>query len=336
MSLWDSLKRWIVPARGSTPTQRLEVAPGLTVSLSRHEVDGPRGKWVCWSYVSEGLARHGQKELVLLLRQGAAEAEPSSAARSVLEFFVTVQDFAGRGMTVDAGGITRFGKHKLLGRHLLYVTPSELPGLPMPRDALAAVLVTDAECTLIESAGPMRVMASLGQAASHYPCPPWSDLARPELPAAELWQASQLSRMPLLKLPGVRVLQAEGEIILRIAPGTEALFRKLGGEHPVAAKGGFGLITGFDSTADAWLVWEPGQSEPRAITPPGSRGTRVGGSFIALFSEQEKDSSLLVEDGFTWFLTEASWTALWRALNEGQSLALLAGEGQRLRLEWVA
>lgn len=56
-------------------------------------------------------------------------------------------------------------------------------------------------------------------------------------------------------------------------------------------------------------------------------------------AQKTADQCLIVEDGFAWMLTKASWTALLRALRGGQSLALLA-EGERgvkrLRLEWVA
>jgi hypothetical protein len=334
MGLWESLKgQWLgVTRTPAASSNRVEVAPGLVVSYWNHVVDTAQGQLACGSYVTEGLAAHGQKEMVLTLRQGAGVPEPSSS-QEVFQLFATFQQLAAQGRIVRMGGITRFGQRKFLGRHLLYVPTSPLPGVPVPRDAIAAVLLTDGEMELVDAHGPMRVMASLGRVASYYPCPPWSELARPELPVAAVREASRLSRIPLARVGSVRVLQMAGDIVLRIAPGVEkGLPRLLEG----APEGGFGLTTDFDTEADAWLVWEPGQSSPNAITPPGSRGERVGGCFIAFVPGQAADEGLLVEDGFAWMLTDASWSALRRALTEGQSLALLAEGGRRLRLEWVA
>ncbi len=339
MSLWESLRnRWFGPPPApvsSQRAQRVEVAPGLVVSVSRHVIDWPGGGLTCWSYVTEGLATHGQKEMVLTLSQGPALAEPSSSAHELFQLFETFQQLASQGRTVDVGDVTRFGERKPLGRHLVYLPASPLPGVPVPREALAAMFVTDAELALVEANGAMRLMASLGHVYSHYPCPPWSDLERPELPASALREASILSRPARARVRGARVLQLEGEIVLRMVPGSDKGFRQMLAKSPGVETEGFGLLTGFDPTADAWLVWSPGQRAPSAITPPGSRGERVGGCFVMFVPGQEKDEALIVEDGFAWMLTEASWTALLRALSEGQSLALLAESGKRLRLEWA-
>lgn len=336
MSFWQSLKnRWLGPGHAPVSSQRLEVAPGLRVSVTRHIIEGSLGKVVCWSYVTEGLARHGQKELVLTLSQGPG-VEPSSTSHELFQLFVTFLELARQGRTVDVGDFTRFGQRKPLGRHLLYLPASPMPGVPVPPDALAALLVTDAELALVEANGPMRLMAALGQAYSYYPCPPWSDLSRPELPADAVREASVLSKAALARVMSARVLQLEGELVLRIAPGAEKVFRQMSDEAPGVETQGFGLLTGFEPSADAWLVWQPGQRGPSAITPPGSRGERVGGCFVMFVPDQETDQSLIVEDGFAWMLTQASWTALLRALREGQALALLAEGGKRLRLEWAA
>ncbi|MCY1081833.1 hypothetical protein [Archangium lansingense] len=338
MSHWESLKnRWFSPARAPAPaaSQRVEVAPGLVVSVFRHVIERPEGGLTCWSYVTEGLATHGQKELVLTLSEGPG-LEPSSSAHQVFQLFATIQQFASQGRTVNEGGVTRFGQRKFLGRHLLYLPASPLAGVPVPAGALAAILVTDAELTLVEENGAMRLMAALGKAYSHYPYPPWSEPERPELPANAMREASILSKMAHVRDRSARVLQLDGELVLRIEPGAEKNFRQLVEAAPGVETEGFGLLTGFDPTADAWLVWEPGQRTPGAITPPGSRGERIGGCFLAFLPGQKADQEMLVEDGFAWMLTHASWTALLRALTEGQSLALLTPGGKRLRLEWTA
>ncbi|NTX62942.1 hypothetical protein HUA74_20030 [Myxococcus sp. CA051A] len=334
MAWWNELMGRVSGAgRSPALAQRVEVAPGLTVSVTRHARPTSKGPVDCVSYVSDGLAAKGQKELVFTLPAGMADEAFSS---KLFSFFATINQFAEQGRTVDTGGHTQFGQRSLFpGRHLLYVPAEPLPEVSVPANALAAVPVTEGELVLVERFGATRVMSSLGRMCSHFPCPTWFDPERPELPHAEMLQASMLSNIASARLKEARVLQMGSDIVLRLVPGAEALLQQLFAELP--ANMPFALLTGLDPTADAYFVWAPGQREPQAITPPGQNNAeRLCGNFLVVVPEQEKDASQLVEDGFAWLLTEASWKAVKRALTEGGALALLDSAGsKRLRIEWA-
>lgn len=78
---------------------------------------------------------------------------------------------------------------------------------------------------------------------------------------------------------------------------------------------------GFDSSADCQLVWQPMKSEGiHAISAPGSKGERLGGSYIAFVPSQKADYGVIFEDGFIVMLTNQSWTILRKCLVTGVSI----------------
>jgi hypothetical protein len=311
---------------------RFDLTSGLVVTVTHHFIATARGPIDCISYVTEGLAAHGQRELVFTLRH-TPETRAATFAQAMISLIVMFQQFAAQGRTVDAGDITGFGAQRPFpGKHLLYAPARPLDGVPVPQNGLAALFITDSELALVQRCGSSRVLAALGKAYSHYPFPPWSEFQRPELPAAKNLEASVLASVLCAHTWSTRVLQVEGDVILRVAPRNQEHIRQLFEQLPEDRP--FALTTGIDGTADACLTWEPGQREPWAITPPGSKAERLSGCFLMVLTGQEQEESRLHEDGFVWLLNSASWKALRHALLEGQALALLAG-GKRLRVEWV-
>lgn len=65
----------------------LNVLPGkLAVRVYLHSIDCSLGQLRCWSYVTEGLAAHGQKEIVFTLRRRDSEGD-EEFPRQVPDFF---------------------------------------------------------------------------------------------------------------------------------------------------------------------------------------------------------------------------------------------------------
>lgn len=81
---------------------------------------------------------------------------------------------------------------------------------------------------------------------------------------------------------------------------------------------------GFDSFADCHLVWQPTKSEGiQAISCPGSKGERLGGSYIAFVPSQKADYALIYEDGFIVMLTNESWSLLKKCFITGLKSSVL-------------
>jgi hypothetical protein len=336
MSLWGSLRKHLFGAPPSSGrVDRFEVEPGgLTVLTTRHTLQVQGTSIACRSYVTQGLAAHGQLEMVFTLRENSGVAE-DALLRKLASLFSRFRQLAEEGRTVDVGDVTIFGEHRLFpGMHVLYTPASPIAGLPVPPRALSLLLITDRELELVQRCGPARMMTALGKAYSHHPCPSWSDIHRPELPVAAMLEQSLLPRVSHSRVWSARVVKQDEDIVLRIAPGQHTQFRQLFDQLPEETQP-FALLTGLDDAADGCLAWEPGQTGPVAITPPGGRGERISGCFLLVLPGMEQEEARLHEDGFIWSLSAASSKALWTALCEGQGLALLVG-GHRLRVEWAA
>jgi hypothetical protein len=300
---------------------RVQLVPAaLHADVYRHDLSaGPTGAIPCWTYVTDGLRAHGQKEIALTLRRLATE-EPADFPRAPLDLFRAVQPLAARGQLVDESGLTELGG-QFLGegdfRAVGYLAPQLLPGLPAPAAPwLTAILLTDGERAVANAAGVTRVAARLGQAYSHYPFPPWSERSRPSVASADEITHSIVDRMPRLALRAT-VRKEGNEVRLTLPPEAPALFAR---ELPkVPPRMPLCLLTAVDAGADALLVWHPGQAAPAAIAAPGADGMRLGGAFCAFLSEQAADYAQLFEDGYVVMLTDATWAAVREDLAAGRA-----------------
>ena len=289
-----------------------ELVPGqLSAHVYDHLLPMADGTIPCWSYVTSGLERHQQPEIIFTL---AHTVDDTVVPEDPLRLFHTINELAETGRLVRAGGVTQFGERKFLGRHLAYIAPQKLPGVAVPQTAICAILVTDDEVAAIQEFGITRVTARLGQAARYYPCPPWSDPSRPGISFAQTRKQTVLARVPRLGLSGCRVYQAEGQVVLLLAKGSGRLLANQLAELPRDSP--FALLTELDADADGCFVWEPGQSGPVAITPEGSTGKRICGCFLTFAAGLAEDGALGLEDGFGAFLTPQSWRAIQEAIGQ--------------------
>jgi hypothetical protein len=295
----------------------VEILPGeLSAAIHLHIIDTNRREIPCWSYVTEGLARHGQREMIFtLVRQAGELAE--NYARDPLGFFQTILNLSKQGRTVDAGDFTRLRGPEFMGfSGITYIQPVWLPPDNVS-DRLAMIGLLEDEIAALQEFGATRVLNILGNAERFYPAPYWTERNRPSCMSPK-WSASILANIRRVPASGFRVFKEENRIILRAHAGaarrtTEAL-RSLPPSEPLA------LLTAIDPSADAALVWHPGQTEPHAITPPGGQGRRLCGSFVILLPEQETDKEELFEDGYVLHLTSATCERLRNAIVEQENL----------------
>src|SRR5262249_16400963 len=156
----------------------------------------------CWTYVTSGLWKVGQKDLIFSLHRGPGEA-PGDFPKDPLDFFGQVYELTSQGRLVDVGGYTCFQKPSgFLGRTdpigFAYSPPENFEGLvlPPPNTGLTAILLTADEAAVVPSLGTYRVLTLLGQANRYYPCPPWSDRRRPSVLSQQDLTQSLLAKIP--------------------------------------------------------------------------------------------------------------------------------------------
>lgn len=319
----------------STFPVHFELVPGkLGAKVHFHEIDTPSGSLPCWTYTTKGLLAHGQKELIFTLR-----CEPHEPVNTFpddpLHLFTFINQLAQNGQLVDAGGVSQFGEKNFLGRHLAYIPSQPLQGEPVQNPAIVPILVTEDEAVAVQEFGITRLMSRLGFVSRHYPCPPWSNRTRPGLSFEHTRQKSILARVARFHAPGVRIVRENQRVVLRITPqAREPLQRHLAQSPkntPIA------LLTDIDPTANACLVWEPGQPVPTAITPPHSDGSRLCGCFVLFVPAQKEEEIRFIEDGFSLLLSNRSWSAVRKALMKKRALTIPAGgDGSSLSIEWTA
>lgn len=310
----------------------VDVIPGrLSVRVHAHDLATQHARIPCWSYVTDGLAAHDQAEVVFTLRR-----EPGEAAERFpdppFRLFAAIDELAAHGQLITAGSQTEFDDQRLFDHHVLYAPAQPLSGVALPPGCLTALLVTADELRAVRAFGATRVLARMGQAATHYPFPSWVDRRRRGVAMDRTFEASALAKLPRASAHDVRAALHGDRIVvsaLRLEPPAwQDRLAELPDGVPVA------LLTGLDPTANGCLVWVPGQKEPEAIIPSGSDASRVCGCFLALFPGQPANAGKILEDGFAIQLTGEAWQALRRALIDGEERTIPAVDGMSLALTW--
>jgi hypothetical protein len=314
----------------------VEILSGrLSARVHAHEIATQQARIPCWSYVTDGLAAHGQAEIVFTLRREAGEAA-EQFPDDPFRLFAAIHELAERGQRVTAGGQTELGDARFFDHHLLYARAQPLPGVRLPPSCLTALLVTADELRAVRTFGPTRVLARMGQAATHYPFPPWVDRRRRGLAMGRTFEASVLSKLPRASAQSVYATLHGDRIVVNALRSEQPSWQDRLAQLPDGAP--LALLTAIDPTANGCLVWVPGQSEPEAIVPTGSDGSRVCGFFLACVADQPANGGKILEDGFAMQLTGEAWQALRRALIDGEELAIPATgpatDGMACELTW--
>jgi hypothetical protein len=312
---------------------RVEIIPDkLSARVFRHDIDTQGGPLRCWSYVTQGLTALQQTEIVFTLR-----CDPDEPIDNIpddpLRLFAAIYPLTEAGQRVTSGSFTEFGARGFFDHHLLYVRAQSLAGVTLPASCLAALFVTADELRAVREFGSTRVLARMGQAAGHYPFPPWSDRHRRGLAFERTLGESWLAKSPRASAHDVHVGLNEQQIVVSALRSEQASWQDRLAQIPETAA--LALLTALDPTANGCLTWVPGQKGPEAIVPPGSDGSRVCGCFALFVPEQSENGGLILEDGFGVKLTSDAWRQFRGALVAGKELVIPAtGDDLSLALTW--
>jgi hypothetical protein len=339
---------------------RVEVVPGkLFVTVYAHALETRDGTIRCWSYVSEGMERYGQREIVFTLLRHREDSEKDFPT-DFYGMFKTIYDFAEEGRLVPVGGFTVFSPGtRFLGREgrwgLMYLPAEMFKGVAIPPNALAAVLIKEDETDLIQKGLFYRISTSLGAAYRYYPFPAWSDPDRKPVITAAQAEKSTLSRIPLWRVrsvsvrvaaesmgpslepgavPGDRRQTFGGVITVRInrdaLPKIQSHLTNLSEGRPIC------LLTDPYALDSSRLCWFADSGKTIGIFP-GTETSRwaTGGFIILCHGEGIVDWGGILEDGFSMTLSPSSAKRLVNSLAAGLPVAIpAAGEGLSLAVEY--
>ena len=307
-----------------------EAIPGeVDIEFHIHEgIDEISGNFL--TAITVGLAPSGQRELVLSMRLLTKE-DPIAKMQDIVRFVQTVHAWAQASTFLDEGGFTQFGERGLFqsaNSGLLYAEARPLPGIHLPKRALAAVFVDALEMRTAVDFGTYRVLTRIGLQLRVFPFPTWGALDRPSAMTKRESQ-SGLAKVRRLRAPDVTFLVADS--CLRVTlPRDSSVSKGLAALPPSTA---FVLLTRPSSEANAILVWKPGQEELGGISPDGSDGSRVSGSCLMVVPSATADAARQFEDGYSLFLSGESWALFSAAVIERRGLSLPLADGMRLELE---
>lgn len=309
------------------------IAGELTVTFHVHEsAEESSGRFL--SAVTRGLSQHGQRELVITLRLTATE-ELQDVMQQLVTFFKTVHVWARDKQVVDAGGFTQFGQRALFGRPrsgLVYADARPLEGVELPPRALAAILVDAEEVRLAMDHGSYRVLTRIGQQQRHFPFPTWSELERPSVATAREGE-SLLAKVRRTHARSVSFVVERRCLRILLAPAVLGSLAR--GLATLPAGAPFALLTKPADSANAILVWQPGQSERTGISPEGSDLSRMSGNCLLIVPGGQDDETRCVEDGYSLLFSTESWNQVLTALAGRAPLKLKLSQWSTLELEWL-
>lgn len=313
----------------------------LFVVVYSHKV--PDGKnSLAWSYVTDGLAKAGQPEMIMTLLQGGKNA--SEFPQDPFLFFRTIYSLAKQGKLVHEGGYTRLGSG---GKQFIapqfngaiYMPAQQFEGVKlssgtspsMTSGTLAVLPVTSEELDVYDLAGPSRVTARLSSQSKFYPYPTWCDMSRVGGFSQKEFEA--MKEEPVSKVPTAFLLEAgimaEGTNLSLSVPSDAQkditkIFNSLPKDAPIK------LNLGVDPRANAFLVWS--QEGARAVAPPGSDGSRMSGSYVEILPGTKKSEFALFRDGYVVMLTDDEFKKLKSSVVSGKDYAITDPTGDELKI----
>lgn len=303
-----------------TPKKRRHaVSDDVTLHIELRDNTPPR-----WLITSEGFAAQGHPEVVLLLDAAADEAQPPEEALGIFEH---MQLEASRGRWLSVGDVVDFGG-SILGDHVAFtlISPRLPSGLEVERDTLQMVLLKGAESELLKGCGEARFLACWSAARAVWPGVLWSSREREPLDVDGMAEQSLMALLPRLRLPEASTMLADGALTLRLPRSARAHFAR-----GLDVAGAVALLTDHDTSADACLVWKPGEPGSHLSVDAGTANARLTGSFVAIIGNQESNGARLHEDGFVLMCRQDTWERILKALAEGDDLDV-EGESQLMPL----
>lgn len=152
----------------------------LQITIHLHEFYLGDRQRKCWTYITKGMTRFGQQEMMLslILEDDDSEAYPTTP----IKMFSLLADYAQQGRIVTSGEATKLGKTGLFGFTVLFYLPAiQYPTLPAAENHIALVLIHQEEYDFAKRFGLARLISRISKLCSCLPYPTWNTRRRPSL-----------------------------------------------------------------------------------------------------------------------------------------------------------
>ncbi|ANM30777.1 hypothetical protein ABI59_16125 [Acidobacteria bacterium Mor1] len=321
----------------------------LAVHVFEQRFATPAGNVDTWVYLSAGLGRVGQKELMLVARrpEGAEAGEyPRELLEPYQQLFARAENKrfsdVGSCMPFQEGAPMNFGGNTFAG--LLFTLPQRLPGRMIVPPHLLGVPLTAEEIEAARQFGVVRLMTHFARHHRFYPTTPWIEDNRPELP--DDGNQSLLARTRRAHLRGavaylhgwVRGPQADGpvglagqRVVLQLHPQVrDALLQQTEGMEPGQPRV---LFTDPDPRSHAALHPASGRKGLHSVGAGAQDTVRIAANFLLISVGEPQDRAGIAEDGLALALQAQTWERLRQAIAAGQPLRAEPDQGQGLGFE---
>jgi hypothetical protein len=283
----------------------------------------------CKSFLTEGMTKVGQQEVILTIAVPEKESEIQYLSTEyILPLFNIIYEYAKKGIVVTDGGHTSFaGESNILGfKGVVYAQHLKKISEKVPEECLSITLLYQKEKIASMKMGYMRVLTMLGLEKNRYPFPLWNEINRPETNLLGEMLDKTLLTQPLASLPMSNSTVYYSQEVTRFEISRSFLKTlKPTLKESLFSNGYLVVLPSFDLDIQVALTWpQEGNATlfmgvmPDKVTKP----LKIMGSVLMLSGGEEKDEVLSYEDGFGVFMTDKSWKEFVKSFNNQENYRL--------------
>lgn len=283
----------------------IQVLPqeGIQALVHHHTILTPvSGLIHCWTYISQGLIKAGQKEIVFTIRRKVEAEREHEFPQEPIQWYEMVYSAARQGLIVDEFQRTEFRAPSFLGRPdipwIVYAAKcpiDNVTGSFFPPEWLQAIPLLAPEAEVASGYGVMRALSHLGYSQRWFPWPAWFDRDRKPCIEPSQMQGSIRAQVSHAMIPGLSAVKKGQDIVLYIPERAEdGIKQALDTFGPDAA---LPLDCIAHRDADSGLLWCNTDTEPRGYAA-GTSNSCLNLNSITFCPCQEEDSLRLFEDGY--------------------------------------
>jgi hypothetical protein len=276
---------------------------GLQALVFHHTIDTPvSGIIYCWTYISQGMRKIGQKELVFTVRRRQGPEGEGNYPPDPFRWFEMVYTRAKMGEIVDEFQHTDFRSPDFFGRDdvrwMVYASQCPMGNVPanyLPSEWLLLVPLLELEAEVAERFGIMRTLSHLGASQRWFPWPSWFDRDRPPCVLPSQMEGSIRGQVSYAIIPGISAVKKGSTFVLYIPEKAESgIQQALGTFQPSHA---LPLDCVPYKDADSGLLWCNTDTEPRGYAI-GTSNSCMNLNFFTFCPGQDVNEFKLVEDGY--------------------------------------